>query len=272
MKDKFLIGEISKFFNISTDTLRYYEKIDLFKPDHDEYNHYRYYDIKSFLKLSRILFFKSLDISLEDIREYMKHKNIGNLLNLLNKKEEEIDKKIKRLVNLQKKIQNKRELLESIDKEVGKITVKKIPERVGLFLDMSSEEKREEIVEAFKMNEKYLKFSSCLIEGQVYTSISKENIENKIFNQFRYFIEILSFDENVVHRFKVVKENDYACITFVGPYREMQANYEKLINWIDENGYKVIGDSIEKNIVDYDYSDSENEYISEIQIPIGKLP
>jgi len=137
---------------------------------------------------------------------------------------------------------------------------------------MSSEEKREEIVEAFKMNEKYLKFSSCLIEGQVYTSISKENIENKIFNQFRYFIEILSFDENVVHRFKVVKENDYACITFVGPYREMQANYEKLINWIDENGYKVIGDSIEKNIVDYDYSDSENEYISEIQIPIGKLP
>jgi effector-binding domain-containing protein len=32
-----------------------------------------------------------------------------------------------------------------------------------------------------------------------------------------------------------------------------------------------LGDSIEKNIVDYDFSDSENEYVSEIQIPIRKL-
>lgn len=43
-----------------------------------------------------------------------------------------------------------------------------------------------------------------------------------------------------------------------------------LIRWIEENGYQIAGDSIEKNIVDYGFSDSENEYITEIQIPIIK--
>ncbi len=50
----------------------------------------------------------------------------------------------------------------------------------------------------------------------------------------------------------------------------MGKHYQILIKWIEENGYEIFGDSIEKNIVDYDFSDSENEYISEIQIPIIK--
>lgn len=41
-----------------------------------------------------------------------------------------------------------------------------------------------------------------------------------------------------------------------------------LIAGIELNGYEITGNSIEKNIVDYDFSDSEEEYISEIQIPV----
>jgi len=91
MKDKFLIGELSKIFNISTDTLRHYDKIDLIKPEYDENNDYRYYSIRDFFKLSRILFLKNLDISLGEIKKYMGNKNTNNLLCLLKKKEEEID-------------------------------------------------------------------------------------------------------------------------------------------------------------------------------------
>ena len=48
----------------------------------------------------------------------------------------------------------------------------------------------------------------------------------------------------------------------------MNRHYEILISWIELNGYEITGNSIEKNIVDYDFSDSEEEYISEIQIPV----
>ncbi|MHB1394003.1 MAG: GyrI-like domain-containing protein [Clostridia bacterium] len=270
MKDKFLIGELAKLFNISTDTLRHYDKVDLLKPDCDMRNDYRYYSIRDFFKLSRILFFKSLDISLENIKEYMNNKNKNNLLSLLKKKEEEIDIKINRLNNLKKKIQTKLELLESINSELDQVKIKRIPERAGVFLDMNDVENDCEIIQAFKKNEKYLKISSWLIEGQVYTSLSKENMENRILNKFRYFIEIVTLDSEPCKQMKVITENEYACIAFLGPYRDMGKHYELLIRWIDENGYQIAGDSIEKNIVDYGFSDSESEYISEIQIPIKK--
>ena len=51
----------------------------------------------------------------------------------------------------------------------------------------------------------------------------------------------------------------------------MHKHYEILIHWISNHGYKITGNSIEKNIVDYDFSDSEEEYISEIQIPVMKI-
>jgi DNA-binding transcriptional MerR regulator len=268
MKDKFLIGELAKLFDISTDTLRHYDRIDILKPDNNLSNDYRYYSLGNFFKLSRILFLKSLDISLGDIKKYMSNKNRSNLLDMLKRKEEEIDIKLIRLSNLKKKIQTKVELLESIHGQLDQVRIKRIPERIGVFPDMKDVENDFEVIQALKKNERYLKSSSWLIEGQVYTSLSKENMEKRILNKFRYFIEVVTFDPIPHTHIEVIPESEYACIAFLGPYRDMGKHYELLIRWIDENGYKIAGDSIEKNIVDYGFSDSENEYISEIQIPI----
>lgn len=270
MKNKFQIGELSKIFDISTDTLRHYDRIGLLKPEYDEKNHYRYYSLRHFFVLSRILFFKSLDVSLGDIKAYMHQKNTLNLLSLLRKKEEDIDVKLHRLMNLKHKIQTKRMLLESIDQQLNSVSIKAIPERKGIFLKMNATESDFEIKQAFKESEKYLKTSSWLIEGQVYTSVSQESLLNKQFTQFRYFLEIIIADEDYSGKLTTIPAQDYACVTFLGPYRDMSTHYSALTQWIADNGYHIAGDSIEKNIVDYDFSDSENEYISEIQIPITR--
>ena len=59
MKEKFMIGELAKLFNISTDTIRHYDKKGLLKPQCNKDNSYRYYDVRDFFKLSRILFLKA---------------------------------------------------------------------------------------------------------------------------------------------------------------------------------------------------------------------
>lgn len=272
MKGKFLIGELSKLFKISTDTLRYYDKIDLLKPDYEKENGYRYYGVRKFFQLSRILFFKQLDISLKDIKKYMNNKNTSNLINLLKKKEDEIDIKINNLINLKKKINGKLELLESIkEDDLNVVRLKRIPERRGVFLDINNVKGDYEIKETLKKNEEYMKMSSWLSEGQVYTSVLKENILKSDFSKFRYFVEVVSTNNISCEDLELISENDYACIVFSGPYEDIEKYYIILIKWIEENGYTIIGDSIEKNIVDYDFSDSEEEYISEIQIPIQKL-
>lgn len=150
MKEKFLIGEFARLFNISSDTLRYYDKIGILKPQYDEKNHYRYYDVRSIFKLSRILFFKNLDISLNEIKKYMENKNIGNLISMLKKKDKELDFKIHHLMNLKHKINLKLELLENHSTEFENIKVKTINERYGIFFNISELKDEYEIKQEFK--------------------------------------------------------------------------------------------------------------------------
>lgn len=270
MNDKFLIGELSRLFNISTDTLRYYGKIGLMKSEEDAKNGYRYYSVRKVFELSRILFFKSLDISLKDIKKYMSNKNRHNLLTLLRSKEKEINVKIDQLINLKNKISSKLELLENIDNDINQIKIKRFPAGKGIFLNIGYPKNDFEIKQSLINNKEYMKISSWLIEGQVYASVAKEDILEGNFNKYRYFINIV--EEYVLHgEAKVIPENDYACIVFLGsPIKKIGRYYEILITWIEENGYQIIGDSIEKNIVDYDFSSHEEEFITEIQIPVKR--
>lgn len=268
MNEKFLIGELSKLFNISTDTLRHYDKLDILKPQYNYKNNYRYYDIRSFFKLSRILFLKNLNISLSEIKMYLKNKNTNNLLILLKKKDEEISMKILHLMNLKNKITSKITLLETAHKELNVVKIKNISKRLGIFLDIKNLNSEYELKQAFKQSEEYLKLSSWLTEGQIYTSLSKEKMLDNSFNEYSYFIEVLSTDVNLNQQVYILPQKQYACIAFLGPYTEIIKHYEFLITWIKENNYTIDGPSIEKNIVDYDFSDSEDEYVSEIQIPI----
>jgi DNA-binding transcriptional MerR regulator len=268
MKEKFLIGELSKIFNISTDTLRYYDKIGLLKPEYDQTNHYRYYSVENFFSLSRILFLKNLDISIKDIKNYFNNQEKDHLLTLLKNEEAEMDIKINRLINLKGKIASKIDLIEGANKYINEIRIERLPERRGVFIEIENMEDDFEIKNSLKKHEAHLKMSSWLIEGQVYTSISKKNILERHFRKFNYFIEILTRNENDNAQIKVLKENNYACIVFSGSYDKIEHYYSMLIQWIEDNGYEIAGDSIEKNIVDYGFSNSEEEYISEIQIPI----
>lgn len=268
MKEKFLIGELSKIFNISTDTLRYYDKIGLLKPEYDKDNRYRYYSVEKFFMLSRILFLKSLDISINDIKNYLNNQNTSHLLKLLKDEEQQIDAKINHLIKMKSKITSKIGLIEGADKYINEIRIERLPERWGVFIDIENIDDHREIKNSFKEHGAQLKMSSWLLEGQVYTSISRENILDSRFDRFNYFVETLFKDENNNTKIKVLKENDHACIVFCGSYDNIEYYYKMLLKWIEENGYEIVGDSIEKNIVDYGFSNSEEEYISEIQIPV----
>lgn len=270
MKEKFSIGELASLFNITTETLRHYDRIDLFKPEVNLENHYRYYGIRGLFKLSRILFLKNLEFSLSEIDTYMKNKNTSNLMRMLDEKEADIDLKIQLLQNLKNKIESKKELFRSVSSDLDKVKIKTLAKRQGIFLELNDLKDEFEIKQAFKKSEPYLKFSSWLIEGQIYTSLSKSNMDEGIFTKFRYFIEIKSVDDDLLKQLEIVPKNDYACLIVLGPYEEMNKHYIRLTTWIEENGYLIAGDSIEKNIVDYDFADSSNEYVSEIQIPIKK--
>lgn len=269
MKDKFLIGELASLFNITTDTLRHYDKINLLKPEQDQDNHYRYYDVACLFKLSRILFLKNLGISLTEIEKYMQQKNSDRLQTMLKKKNDDLDLKIQHLLNLKQKINAKLAIFEHSKTNLNRIIIQPIPARYGVFIKTYGIDDSEKVKEVFKRSEHFLKKSNWLVEGQIHTSLPKEDLEKGIFNQFRYFIEINPLDE-ISENMVCIPKQDYACMTVIGPYSDLSKHYATLVKWIQAEGYMIAGDSIENNIVDKDYSDSEDEFITDIQIPIKR--
>lgn len=270
MKDQFLIGELAALFQISTDTLRYYDKIGLIKPDVVGSNGYRYYSLRNFFKLSRILFLKDLDIPLEDLKGYMQDKNAEKLVVLLSEKQLELDQKIQSYMNLKSKIQQKLDLLSTASEAANLVQIKHLPLRQVLYMSEEKDRQTATVKETLKAYGHLLKYSSWITEGQIYTSVSEENLKKRDFSNFDYIFELANSETHVTEQVKTLPSADYACLVFTGPYSDIDTHYHTLLDWIHTMGYEIIGHSIEKNIVDYDFSDSDHEFISELQIPIRR--
>lgn len=66
----YTIGEVAKLANLSVQTLRYYDQIDLFKPAYtDSASNYRYYKDSQIFYLDIIKSLKYIGTSLEDIKK-----------------------------------------------------------------------------------------------------------------------------------------------------------------------------------------------------------
>lgn len=91
------IGEMSKLFGISIDTLRHYDRIGLLKPIVDPENNYRYYSTQHIPTLKIIQFGKNADLSLEQLKEHISEGTLESYLKILEKSNKNIIEKRKLL-------------------------------------------------------------------------------------------------------------------------------------------------------------------------------
>ena len=106
MKEFFKIGEISKLYHIGTDSLRYYEELGILTPKRGP-NQYRLYSLNDLWKLNVIRDLRSLDFSMERIKEYMDHRSIQSTEQLLAEELLVIKNKIRELRELEENVKNR---------------------------------------------------------------------------------------------------------------------------------------------------------------------
>ena len=100
MKGSYLsITEMAKLRNISSETLRYYDRIGLLKPDFvDPDTKYRYYSVLQSEKLGTIRELRSLGMSVEEVKDYFDgchlQKSIKILSSHYSKLEADIERKL----------------------------------------------------------------------------------------------------------------------------------------------------------------------------------
>ena len=90
MSKKYTVGEVSRITGVSKDTLRFYDKINLFKPSLvDPVNGYRYYTYDQFWKIDIIVCCRKLNISIFKIRDILSSQDNDTVVTLMKKHQQE---------------------------------------------------------------------------------------------------------------------------------------------------------------------------------------
>jgi DNA-binding transcriptional MerR regulator len=105
---KMKINEVAKLVGVSRRTLHYYDEINLLKPSGKLENGYRIYSTKDIDTLQQIMLYKTMGMSLEEIKEIITSKDF-NLLKVLYKHKHAIQKRITQF----------NEMLRTVDKTIG---------------------------------------------------------------------------------------------------------------------------------------------------------
>ena len=136
----FTVKQLSKLAGVTPRTLHHYDALGLLKPSRIGDNGYRYYGEESLLRLQQILFYREMDIPLEDIKNIMGRRDF-DVLGALRSHKEALQKQARRLERLIQTVDH------TIDYLKGNIPMSE----KGLFEGFSEEQQEKYALEAEQM-------------------------------------------------------------------------------------------------------------------------
>ena len=272
MNKLFLIGELSKLFNINSKTLRYYDEIDLFKPQvTDNKSGYRYYSSTQFEQLNTINYLKVLGMPLKDIKTHLNKRSIDYISELLEIQKRVNLEKINELLAVQKKIENRLVFLENLkDIRTDEISEEFYKERRVIFIKKSIKNSHDIELSIRELENSNRKKNSIFI-GKVGVSITKKHLLNSNFSEYNELFILLEDEVVNNENLKIFPEGKYISISFRGSHENASFYYEKLIKYINSRGYEIIGGSFERTLIDFALTSNPQEYLTEIQIPVNTI-
>jgi len=98
MEKFFTISQTAKMVDMTTETLRHYDRINLVKPyKTDEWTGYRYYSVQEVVRLNTIKALQCMDLTLAEIKEILEYSDFDKIIKLLKQAEMNAESKIAEL-------------------------------------------------------------------------------------------------------------------------------------------------------------------------------
>ncbi|MGE8080956.1 MerR family transcriptional regulator [Peribacillus loiseleuriae] len=271
MKQFFTIGEIAKLHNIPESTLRYYDQKGIFQPKKiDPQTQYRYYTIGQFSMLEVIKFLRYLDISLNEVKQYVEHRTPETALQLFEKQTEILLQKQREIEYMTSMMQKKIEIIkEGIQQDYTSVFYKAIPERSIHFMRSESDLSEDTFILSLnKLQKKMHVAYPASVTQKIGTFISIEGIQKGDYYEFNGLFILIDNMQTTMEKYSSIPSNYYACTYHKGSYEYTHVALERLMNDIHANGYEAIGDAIEIGLIDHSVTADESEFITEYQIPV----
>lgn len=266
-KDKLLTtGEFAALCDIPKHVLFYYDEIDLFKPvfcDEKGYRYYSYFQYDTFMMINTL---KTLKMSLEDIKIYMKKRNPDVFLKLLDEKNKEIDKTIKHLKKLKKHIEVQKIVAKNgMEYKTCEIFIEELEESNLLLSGNSNDAVNISFSEFVIEYAKFLKDNKLSSHQKIGTMFQIDNLKINHYNSNPEFTYLYTYTnkkkgKNIYTR----KKGNYLIGIHIGPYEKLNETYEKLFKYADDNSIHLGKFAFEEYLLtDLSVSNPE-EYVTKI--------
>ncbi|HSH04045.1 MAG TPA: MerR family transcriptional regulator [Anaerolineae bacterium] len=270
----FRIGEFSKIAQVSTRLLRYYDKLGLLQPEHvDGDSGYRYYTAAQLPRLNRILALKELGLSLEQIQRMVAGEINGDeIRGMLLMRKAQIEQ------TLQDELARLRQVeirLEHIESEAGPLNVvlKKVPAyRVFTYRGLMDYEELEYV---FGLMQRGLpRGGRRQLGSSVYILHDEQLREGPMDVEVGYLVpsgELVAVDLEAGYQLSMGLLPAYDLVASV--IHEGWANggvsYNRLGQWIEANGYEIVGAGREI-MLELGWPAEPEASVIEIQFPVAK--
>lgn len=266
----FSIGEMAKLYNVSAETLRHYDRLDLLKPDYiKEKTGYRYYSIKSFLKMDLIKRCKAIGLSLDEIKEIIdEYTSLESVLRIIKNQKQMIDNKIVELNEIKNSIISlENSIEEALYLGINNPFIKYNKERIlkvynytGRYTGEFQIKLRKSLLE---LETKYSRQIPKIIFKTSYEDISLNNKVTYKKTMIQVDDESKNNDEMIV-----LPAGNYATVYFDDDFYDNKKYYDILVKYINENNLNVIGDFYEIYDITRVGNDGEEKSLAKIEILI----
>ena len=263
------IGEFSKLSKTTIKALRYYDEMGLLKPQEtDKFTGYRLYTTDQLFKLHKIQSYRQIGLSIEEVKLLLSGRNPDQIFK---QRREEL---LSELNNAKDQLSRLEFLLERKQEEQD-MTYSAIIKEVPGCLVFSAEftvHDYDDFMEAIpaigaRVAEKYPDLKCIVPEYCFIRYLDGEYKEKDIRVELCQAIDKLKPDfDDVV--FKQLEAAKVVSVMHKGPYARLGEAYAFAMKWIEENGY-VVADAPRESYIDGIWNkDNEEDWLTEIQIPI----
>ncbi|MGO1042279.1 MerR family transcriptional regulator [Clostridioides difficile] len=267
IKTYFSIGEVSKLFDLSIKTLRYYDKVGILKPAYvNQENKYRYYSREQFMSIDVIKYCKIMGMALEDIKKLIdSDSSIESMMNTIDRQNKMIENKIKELSDV-------KNYLNDIEFKVNGLLKYDLN---NVFIKYNKERK----VNIYKCNSKdevelemYLRHIILHIQDKyndVYPIISGSISYEKVIKEGKALLydDIIDFKEREEYENEhILPEGEYLTIIYDDNWNNAYHYYQKIIDYAKRNNIELVGNFNEIWMLSRVDSDTKEKTLVQLEI------
>lgn len=264
------IGEVSKIGGISQRTLRHYDELGLMQPDLVGDNGYRYYSLQTMLKIPVINYLKMMGLSLEEIASMMQHSSLRQARSLLTKHLEECDEQARLLAEKREAIVEWSELVDEANMVLRakpkNVNVKYLPRQELLGLQTRFSGSFAESIVSLEFAS-YVQDIDNAIAGPVILRFpSVEDAVAAAADGSECDVWLLQKPIRPINPNDafVCPEGMYLSTYHVGPFEKLGEAYGRLLDFAQENDYKIAGPAVERFVSDYWTTYNSDLFVAEV--------